>query len=595
MNAPAEQPGFLQRAWHTIQGIPEGLWNLGTGTVHAATDDPAGGNAGFLRGLRDFGDKFTENPNPEYGFTPSDADLSTTRQSNADDRAAFDKQYGSNQAAQAGRTWGNTAATLPITVPLSWVGGEFLPQLGGAITKLLPAAATRGIPGTALNVGGRAVERAVTGGAGGAAQAGATSDPSQPLLPQVEAGATVGAVMPPVAGAVADPISDAASRLRGNTVKPPGGLLPGDTTRANQAQLLLDKNVPVMASEVSGDPVLSLSSRYGGAALGSGQQGFLRRRSDMYQAAALKDAGTTDGSSIADKGFFTNHDARVTNLYNNSVGAVGSIPGGNLALDLDGIRSQISPAMLDTEKLQVRNALNHVQDTFDDPSTGVNSIPGTDYQTLRRATSPLFSGSPEMGSLGVKINNLLDNKAKAVMTKPQSDMFKAANDQYRAGMTLRDAAGSDGQFTPGDLVAATDKATDKYGTEGLLDPIAQAGNTVIQPTLKSGPGTAGKVGGTSTVGSLGALGASTAAAIKLATIDALTTGTSGLLGGAAGVVGNRFLQGMNYRGGPRAVASTLRGGGPPSPGELMQALQLLRPVQRAAVAQSVQRNQDGNQ
>jgi hypothetical protein len=577
LNDPSDQPGFMQRTWHTIQGIPAGLMTLGRGVVEGATTDTAAGDAGVKRGIRDFTDKLLEYPNPEYGAPLSDEFTAAAKKQNAADRDAFEQHWGNHPAASAGRTIGNTIATLPITAPLGAGTGAVL----GASRTLLPAFMSRGVPGAIVNAG----ERAVTGATGGATQAAATADPSKPLGPQIEAGATTGAVLPAGGGVVGDVISDAISRLRGNTIKPPGGLLPADIERARQAQMLIDKGVPVMASEVSADPVLQTSAKYGGAAPGSGMQTFLRPRSDAYQTAVLKDAGDTTGSSVANADFFTNHNARVDQLYNNSVGAVGSIPGGKLGLDLDAIRSQIPAAMTDAEKVQINNALDHVQKTFD---AGGNTISGSDYQLIRDNLSPLFDGSTALGRLGKQLKGLVDTKAQGVMTPDQIAMFKAANDQYRAGRTLKAAAGSDGQFTPGELYAKTADATEKYGAPGLLDDIATTGNTVIQPTLTKGMGTTGRVGGTAALGGAGVLGATTAAALKLATIDALTTGGAGLLGALGAGGANRFVQSGNYGGGPRAIAATGRAGRPPSPSELQQALALLRPVTRAAVSQSVQ-------
>jgi hypothetical protein len=579
LHDPADEPGFMQRTWHTIQGIPEELLNLGKGTIHAATDDTAGGNAGFVRGLRDFTDKLMEAPQEGFTGRPEEfAQLDAARNQNAADRAAFDAKYGDNQAAQAGRMWGNTAVTLPITAP-------FTAGLGTALTagrSLLPAFLTRGVPGAIVNAG----ERAVTGGVGGGTQAAATADPSKPLLPQIEAGATTGAVVPAGVGLLTDPASNVVSRLRGNTIRtnPRIGGLPDDQIeRATQAQELMNQDVPIMASQVSGDPVLQASSRYGGAVAGSGMQDFMQNQLQKYRQTVLKQAGDTTGSSLMDDATKAASDARINNLYNNSVGSVGAVPAGRgLGLDLDAVRSQVSPGVKPEQMAQVNSLLKHVEDTF---NNGGGSISGIDYQALVRSLGPLFgSDEPQLRGAGWRIKQLLDSRAQSVMTKPQIDDFAAANSQFRANKTLQAVAASDGKFTPGDLFKETQDVSKNYGNSpGALDRIAQTGNTVIQPTLTGELGTVGRVGSTA-LGGFGTMGAAMAAIQKLLTVDAMTTGGTGatIALGAGGA--NRGVQAMNYGGGPRAVATVARGGGPPAPSELQRALQLLRLPTMATVA-----------
>jgi hypothetical protein len=235
--------------------------------------------------------------------------------------------------------------------------------------------------------------------------------------------------------------------------------------------------------------------------------------------------------------------------------------------------------------------LNHVQDTFNK-----GPVSGADYQVLVRDLGTLFnSDEPDVRTAAWRIKRELDGRAQSVMTPDQIDAFKAANDQFRANKTLQAVAGSDGKFTPGDLWKETDRVNGIYGggkSPGLLDRIAQTGNTVIQPTLSGGLGTTGKVLGTAGGGTLAA-SIPTAAALKLATIDALTTGGFGLLGLGAGAGANRILQGQNFSGGPRAIATSLRGGGPPSPSELAQALAVLRLGTQTTVAAN--RNQSASQ
>jgi hypothetical protein len=588
LHDPADEPSFMQRTWHTIAGIPEGLWNLGTGVatgIAHPVDTADARNEGLKRGVRDLTDRVSQYGSPEYGV-PIPDDPAAIGKQNAADRAAFDAKYGDSPVAQAGRTVGNIAITTPITAALSGP----LSVLMGAGRAALPAMLTRGAPGLATST----VERAVTGGAQGGVQAATTADPSKPLLPQVEAGATTGAVTPAATGVVTDPVSTAVSRLRGNTIRTNprlGGLPQDQIDRATQADELVKAGVPVMGSQVSSDPLLQTSSKYLGGLPGSGMQDFLEAQSEKYRQAVLKQAGDTSDSALVNDAYKTTADTRIGNLYNNSVGSVGAIPGAGIASGMDAVRSQMSPALKPEDTARVNSMLNHVQNTFNK-----GPVSGADYQVLVRDLGTLFnSDEPDVRAAAWRIKQELDGRAQSVMTPDQIDAFKAANDQFRANKTLQAVAGSDGKFTPGDLWKETARVNDNYGggkAPGVLDRIAQTGNTVIQPTLSSGLGTTGRVLGSVGGGTLAA-SIPTAAALKLATIDALTTGGAGLLGLGTGVGANRVLQGQNFSGGPRAIATSLRGGGPPSLSELAQALQTLRLGTQTAVAAN--RNQSTSQ
>jgi hypothetical protein len=315
---------------------------------------------------------------------------------------------------------------------------------------------------------------------------------------------------------------------------------------------------------------------------------FMENQLEKYRGVVMKQAGDTSGNTLVNDAYKTDADTRIRGLYGSSIDSVGAVPAGTLGPDLNSIRSGISPALTAEDRARVNATINHVQDTF---NKGGGSIAGKDYQTLARSLSPLFnSNEPDVRAIGWQLKSQLDNRARSVMTNDQINAFDAANDQYRADKTLRAVARSDGTFDPGDLHAETGRVNDNYGggkSPGVLDRIAQTGNTVIQPTIESKFGTTGRSVATG-IGSAGAAAIPMAVALKLATIDALTTGGTGLLGLGIGAGGNRIIQAGNYGGGPRAIAAAGRGGGPPSPGELQQALAVLRPVTRAAVSQSVQ-------
>ena len=593
-------PSMLGTSWPSLGDILKSGWaNIPSPTFNApltasplspqpAFKEPIESHigTGFMRGVRDFWDKTIEVPHPDYGYTPTDDDIAQIKQQNADDRAQFDKQYAGNPSAEGGRLVGNIVGTLPVLGPL----GEGV----SAGLRTIPALAP-GIRG-AGGIVSRAGERAISGAVGGGTQAAATSDPSQPLAPQIGTGAGWGAGLGVGLGAVSDIVSNAVKRLTGGAVRtspyPPAPYgsreaAPGtplrvpdqDIEHARQAQQLDDEGVPLLASQVSNDPILQGANKYGSQMPFSGSGDFLQNQQQRLRNAYLQRAQPGTPASLVTPNFVDLNDQRIGTMYDNSVRAVPSVPSVDPATGLTidrsfaGIRSQIPSSLPSDAQAQIHGAMNDISDAF---RTGGGTVTGDGAQQMTRRTqsmvSPLLdSDNPDVRRFGMQIRDEVNQRLHSQMTPDQQATFADANSQFRALRTLQNVADSDGSFTPGQLYDETKATADQFKSGGALDDIARAGKTVIQPTL-DGRGTLGKVTGAGAPLTAGLIGGGVAKALT----DLVTTGGAGVAGTAVGGLLNRAIQAGNRGGGPRAIASTLAPGGGASVADIQNALSLLR-------------------
>lgn len=583
-------PSFLDRAWSFITGggqatgrgvVTREATGNEVGTFGSLLWGPKGDpnkadadfRAGVGRGVRDVTDKLENYPNPEYGYTPTPIELDQARLQNASDRAQFNQDYGGSPSASVGRGVGQTMITAPVvTGGLGLAGAGLraaLPGLPWVADVVTGSAGTgiRGLPGMAT----RLASRAVAGGEAGAGQGAMTSDPSKPLVPQVAVPALEGAGMGAALSLPFDAGASLVRRLSGQYVGGPriNGQLPDATTvRANQAQYLEGEGVPAFAAQVSQDPVLQARARYGNDLPFSGASTDTVGQTQAFRQRALRDVGdpTQPNASIADSGYVTRNFDRIGRNYDASIGSVNNIPsvdanGTPITTATANIRAQIPPSLSNEAQAQIRGALDAVDRSF----TG-GTATGSDFQNLTRRTTgviaPLLdSDNPALRQFGQQIRAALNNRVQMVMSPADQAAFNQANSQFRALSTIRDAAQSDGTFTPGQLYAETRKAADQFGP-GSLDRLAEAGNTVIQPTLEGKSWVRPAVAGTA--GATVALAPMYAAVQKLLAMD-LATGGGLSSGTGLGLLGlNRLAQSANAAGGRDAIASVLAGGGAPS-------------------------------
>jgi hypothetical protein len=176
------------------------------------------------------------------------------------------------------------------------------------------------------------------------------------------------------------------------------------------------------------------------------------------------------------------------------------------------------------------------------------------------------------------IRNAINDRLQTQMTPQQQVMFNQANQQWRALQTLRNVADSNGSFHPGALHDEAGSVTQRFGNPGTLDPLARAGDSVIQPTLA---GSSGPAIGARVAAATSPIGAGLTSMyglhhyLNLDPVTAASTGGTGTAAAvAAGVAANRLLQQANRLGGPRAVNTVLSGGGAPTT-NLDWALRLL--------------------
>ena len=563
---PPDSGGILDKSFKSIAGGVHQLWDDAKGILQGP-DNPeniAASGAGFVRGIRDVSDKTMEYPNPDIGYTPSDADLDTVRQQNIADRAAAEKQYGDNPSFSGHRMLGQATVLAPVLAPLSGAVSTLLrgvPYLGDAI-------AARGLTG----IGGRAVERAVTGGTIGGAQSGLTSDPTQPLLPQIIGGVEGGAGSGLTFGAGGDIISNAIKRLTGGVIPVnsyTGQVNPIVENKAANAQSLINQSIPIKASQISNDPVLSFMSKYGEKLPGSGAGDFSDYQAQQARNAVIQRASPGSTSSLAGPDFIKSADANTSQMYGDTVGSVPTVPetdanGVPIRSAFNQIRADIPTTLMDPEAGQIHRALDHIQGVFDD---GDGEITGDAAHALTRRTnstlSPLFnSDNPDVRISGAAIRNAVNDRLRPQMTPEQQAIFDAANDQFRATRTLENVADANGNFQPGPLFNETQKVTDRFGSPGTLDDLARAQASVLQPDIdaKAAPGPRASLA---------------TAAVAHPLVNLLTQGVGwGTLPIAAPI--NRGIQAMNRAtgAGPRAVNNALTGGGS-SVADLRNALNVL--------------------
>ena len=558
--AAPPDPGILNKAWRFISNGANELWTTAGGAIHAfdTPENRQAGGAGLWRGARDFADKLGEIPNmDDIGpvMPPSAEDLARVRQQNIADRAAYERQYGDNPSAKAGRLGGQIAVTAPVLAPLGAIGGPVADAAG------IPA--LRGL----LGVAARGTERAVTGGAMGGTQAALTSDPTQSFWPQVATGAIAGSAFPLVMGAGTDVVSNAIQRLRGGVVpvnpytgKPFGD----DTARADNARTLVGEGVPVQASQVSSDPILHLSDKYGSQIPGSGSPNFVQNQSEQFRNRVLQRAspGTADTNATPD--FIARNDAAIDNAYGGSVQAVRSVPavdanGVNIGTDFNRIRGNIPNGLTPEARAQINGVMGDVEDAF---NRGGGQVSGSDAHLLTRRTnsalSPLLdSDNGVLRNYGQQIRAEVDRRLRENMTPQQQVMFDQANSQFRALRTVQDAADSNGSFDPRAIKTAADAARDRYGGPGAVDDIARAGDSVIQPTIDGRSAAGPRVTGRA---SPYLAGMATTAVVK-PLLDWVLAGGAGTTGAGLGLALNKGVQATNRASGPRAINATLSGGG----------------------------------
>ena len=561
--APPEVPwsNILQTPWAKISDGAAQMWKTAGGAIHAF-DTPENREAsgqGLVRGLRNVSDKFGEYPNPEVGYTPPPEDIETVRRQNASDRAEAYKKYGDNPSFNAGTMLGETGATAP-----------FLGPLGSGLSAALRVLGVPILARGAIGLLARTGERLFTGGVTGGTQAALTSDPSQPLGPQIKSGIITGAAIPAAGGLATDVGSNAVRRVTGRVtpINPyDGNVLDTQRAKAEHAQVLLDEGVPISGSQVSNDPLLGAVDRYGSHIPVSGSADYAANQQQVFRNAALRRVDPTERGSIVDEPFVTRNDDAIDNMYGGSVRAVRDVPsldanGVTIHQDFNRIRGNIPNGLTPEARDQIHGAMGDIEDAF---NRGNGAITGADAHRLTRRTnsalSPLLdSSNGDLRNYAQQIRAEMDRRLRDQMTPQQQVMFDQANQQFRALRTIQNAADSTGSFTPGALHGSAREVADRFNSPGTLDRLAQAGDSVLQPTLDSrtalGPRVAGNM-------SPYMAGASTAAAAKYL-MDYLTSGAVGVTGVGAGLAGNRALQAVNRASGQRAVNTTLAGGGRPT-------------------------------
>jgi hypothetical protein len=601
------EPNFLERSMRTILSIPDEILHpTPAGPADAAPNAATSAYAGFGHGVRNaIIDKPAEWLAGAFGGKDA-ADQVRAQNEAAKTQAATD--YADHPTAfNAGHIAGETAGSSAVLVPGMGLVGSGL-RLGGAalggatgaglegtgaVLSGTAGADTTGIPGVALRFAARAPQGAV-GGAAGSALSG----------DDIAGGAATGAVLGPVLGLPFEGAVNLYRAFSGLRTPPITGtnLVP-DVMRSNadNAAILQSRGVPVATTQVSGDPTLQTANR---APFAQGTR--LTDQLQSFRSAAMQDLGAPGGETVATPGVLRANADRIGLDFDNTIGAVNSIPAGNtLNAELGQMRGAIPTTLTGQEQQQIVNGINTVQNAF---ATGRGSITGAGYQDLTRrgtgALEPLVnSDNPTVRAFGLQLRDAIDQRLQAVLPQAQQDTLAAARGQYRTLKTLelatRDAP--NGDFTPAQLYGAVKDQSDlfdpgntgfSYGGGGRLGQLARAGHAVITPGLSGDTGAAPNVGATAAAKTGGFTVPSLAGAAATYLLGA-GLGPAALAGGA-GLLGTyglgRGVGALNWASGPvrNAIELAQRGTNPSAPNlasSVQTLIQAIRAYQQPPASQ----------
>jgi hypothetical protein len=465
--------------------------------------------SGIIHGVREgILDKPAEWFARVFGGSDEAARVAAANKATADAarKAAGDNAGSFNIGNIGGRIAGQTAVLGPAArlVGAGLDAGGFalgLPQIGGLVT----GAAGSTIPGAA-GVLARTAAGATSGAAAGAGGGllGLGDDPASGALWGIPFGAG-GSV-------VAQGIERALRTLHGTYVPPDvrtpqGTWQASDQTvgRANQAQLLLDNGVPVQTQQVNRDPWLTPA-----AAPWTGQSGTIADQQQAFRKAALSRViGTGDGSTPGGPSLATNQFIKdQTDRIGANFDGVASRTNIDFANDVAPGLTRLGMTPMDKN---TRDALApYLQDITNsvtrDPTTGAPIISGAKYLDLTQSSSPLqklASSGGLPGKYAQDTIDLLHDGLAASATSKDQDLLRNSRAQYRALQAVKDARDpSSGSFEPAELSGAVARQSERYGSStGIIDDLAHAANTVLQPSY-SARGTAAGVGALAGLGTV---------------------------------------------------------------------------------------------
>ena len=365
--APAQDEGFLTKAWRTIHGLPAQITRDLTPTFNIpGTAAPQSVFAdshpmaephltqGVLRGARDVIDTGAHwlASGASALLPEQNIDVDALRARDKTERDAWEKQYGDSPMASIGRVAGQTIATAG---PVGRIG-----QLAAAGATAAPLTAigntARFLTGAtpAATTGARALQLASQGaGIGGTQAALSSSGYDQSLPEQIGTGAVTGAVAGPVIGG----LTKAVDVLRGYT----GGINPDIARLAQTAKQTYGIDIP--APMLAQNPTLRLIIDQGSKLPFSGAFTDQLARQRQVQAAIAQEMGSTAnqfGPAVMDatagrlsRGYDT--------LYANAPPIRGGAP---LTTDLANVGTDASRFLVGDPATHVGNAIREVTDAF---------------------------------------------------------------------------------------------------------------------------------------------------------------------------------------------------------------------------------------
>lgn len=356
--------------------------------------------------------------------------------SNAQDRRAFDEEFGDSGLATAGRIVGNVAGVTPAmgvlgnTARAAGYGASIAaPRLAASVAPVATAVAGATTPANPLL---RAGSRAAGGAVAGVASQGMMLDPDQPAVPQLLQGAAVGAGV----NAAVLP----AARTLGRTVSAPfrANVTPEDAALATRATQL---GVPVRGSQM-GSPATRITDSLLLRTPGTGHNQRTAQQMPAFTRAVAQSFG--ENADTLNPQVFANARRRIGGQLDDAATRTPTYQAdGAFSSQLQALRRDIDMSLDEGSATPVRRFLDHVEELLTNPNNA-----GRTYQSLTRSDTPLGrlreSNDPNIAHYGRRIKDMLDDLLERQAPPGVVPQIRQARSQWRAMSAVENTVGADG-------------------------------------------------------------------------------------------------------------------------------------------------------
>lgn len=507
--APVPQPGFMQRAWNSIVGIPEQVWKDATtpgppAALQDAPIDPGPLFGGIAHGARQSIDWGAEKLARVGDAVTGGSDAPAIRADMQQRQKDYEATQGSDSTeATIGRAIGSglvmggplMRAGRLVGAGLEATGATALPGVARTLEYLSGGARAAPDAGTAASLATRGGSLAAQGGAVGGATSAIESDPDKSLLPQIAQGVASGAIAAPAVGSA---VSAATLPLRAGF-----GLLPNmvrRTTAELADRLMNNHGIDLDPTQLTTNPTYRLFMDQAGKMPFSGAGGRIADARLQWQQALTREMGSAPSQDGITHDVM---DAAATRIGNgmDQIANRTTIQGGTpLLSDMATIASDIprfglTPQQITPVRAQFRNILNAFQQ-------GNGQINGQTYQNLVQTGGPLDSviqsQDPTVHAFGMRLKDALDSAFQRSASPDDAAALQQLRYQYRVMKTVQplvEQKGLTGDVDPNALAARVraqsarfDPSTGglAYTGGGRLGDLAYGGQIFFGRTADSG-------------------------------------------------------------------------------------------------------------